>query len=96
MIKVRTNIHPHDIKFDPVLGHEDRIVLDGCEKSTSFSWSSTVMPPNHQKITVDCPICESNAIFRSASRSSKQHPVGLGELIPERKFQLLKRGAINI
>ena len=51
------------------------------------------MPPNHQKITVDCPICESNAIFRCASRSPKQHPVGLGELIPERKFQLLKRGA---
>ena len=92
MIKVRTNIHT-DIKFDPVLGHEDRIVLDGCEKNASFSWSSTVMPPNHQKITVDCPICESNAIFRCASRSPKQHPVGLGELIPERKFQLLKRGA---
>ena len=50
------------------------------------------MPP---KITFDCLICESNTIFRCASRSPKQHPVGLGELIPERKFQLLKRGAIN-
>ena len=44
-------------------------------------------------IEPDCSICECNVIFISASSSPKQYPVGLGELIPERKFQLLKRGA---
>ena len=40
MIKVRTHINNR--KLDPVLGHEHRPVVDGREKNTSFSCSSTV------------------------------------------------------
>ena len=94
MIKVRTSIHPH-ITIDPVLDHEDRPVVEGCGKFTSFSYPSTTQASNHKKVTVNFLSLDYTAVFRCASRSPKQHPVGLGELIPERKFQLLKRGAIT-
>ena len=86
--------HPTHIKFDPVLGHEHRPAVDGCEKNTSLSYPSTTQAPNHKNITITFVFLDYTAVFRCASRSPKQHPVGLGELIPERKFQLFKRGAI--
>ena len=89
MTKVRTS---SERSFELVLGHEDRIVVEGCGKFTLFSYPSTTQAPNHKKITVIFLFLDCTAVFRSASSSPKQHPVGLGELIPERKFHLFKRG----
>ena len=37
MIKVRTSTNKQtNITFDPVLGHEHRPVVDGCEKTRHF------------------------------------------------------------
>ena len=93
MIKVRTSTQR---SFDPVLGHENRPVVEGFEKSTLFSYPSTTQAPSHKKITGNFRILDLTAVFKCGSSSPKQHPVGLGELIPERKFQLFKRGAINV
>ena len=90
MIKVRTHIKR---TFGPVLGHDHRPVVERCEKNTSISHPSTTQAPHHKKIIINFLSLDYAAVVQCASRSPKQHPVGVGELIPERKFQLFKRGA---
>mgnify|MGYP001219319564 CR=1 FL=1 len=93
MIKVRASTQR---SFDPVLGHENRPVVEGFEKITLFPYPSTTQAPNHKSTTIYFLSLDYTTVFRCASRSPKQHPVGLGELIPERKFQLFKRGAKKV